>query len=212
MRRLLVLRHAQTASNAAGQYVSRSDPPLDATGVDQALRVAAGMREVTADRIVSSPAERARQTAEIVVAAAGRRPPPLATDPRLAELELGPFEGAASCELLDGARGSDYRLWRSLQEEFTPDGVESLSSVAERGRSLLGEQPDSTTWLFVTHAFTSRILLADLLGLPLVRHRVLKLELGHMAVIDWFEGFPRLMQLNVVAPTVESGALRDFSL
>ncbi len=58
---LIVVRHGRTAANAAGLLLGRQDPPLDLLGIEQAGRLAAEVGH--ADRVVSSPLRRARETA-----------------------------------------------------------------------------------------------------------------------------------------------------
>ena len=66
MLRLLVVRHGQTDSNAERRYQGATDVALNATGVRQAEALAQRLRAYEIDVIVSSPLERALQTARII--------------------------------------------------------------------------------------------------------------------------------------------------
>jgi len=118
---LLVVRHGQTAANAAGQLLGRADVPLTETGLRQAEALAAAIGPV--DRVISSPLQRARRTA----AAFGR---PAEIDERWTELDYGIYDerplGEVPRELWDGWRGD---------AEFTPPEGESLASVGRRVRA-----------------------------------------------------------------------------
>jgi len=118
---LLVVRHGQTAANAAGQLLGRADVPLTDTGLRQAEALAAAVGPV--DRVITSPLQRARQTA----AAFGHA---VDVDDRWTELDYGIYDerplGDVPRELWDSWRGD---------AEFTPPEGESLASVGRRVRA-----------------------------------------------------------------------------
>ncbi len=118
---LFVVRHGQTAANAAGQLLGRADVPLTDTGRRQAQALAAAVGPV--DRVISSPLQRARDTA----AAFGR---PVEIDERWTELDYGEYD-----ELPLGDVPSEmWQKWRG-DAEFAPPGGESLASVGRRVRA-----------------------------------------------------------------------------
>jgi broad specificity phosphatase PhoE len=118
---LLVVRHGQTAANAAGQLLGRADVPLTETGLRQAEALAAALG--TVDRVISSPLQRARQTA----AAFGL---PVEVDERWTELDYGIYDERPLGEV-------PADLWASWRgdAEFTPPEGESLASVGRRVRA-----------------------------------------------------------------------------
>ena len=122
---LLIVRHGQTAANAAGQLLGRADVPLTGTGLLQAEALAAAIGP--ADRVVSSPLQRARQTA----AAFGR---PVEIDERWTELDYGVYDERPLAEV-------PRELWESWRgdAEFTPPEGESLASVGRRVRAACDE-------------------------------------------------------------------------
>ncbi|MBV8159575.1 MAG: histidine phosphatase family protein [Acidimicrobiia bacterium] len=128
---LFVVRHGQTAANAAGQLLGRADVPLTDTGRRQAEALAAVLGPV--DRVVSSPLQRARATA----AAFGR---PVELDDRWTELDYGVFDerplGEVPRELWDSWRGD---------AEFTPPEGESLASVGRRVRAACNDVASAAT-------------------------------------------------------------------
>ncbi|MHB8506801.1 MAG: histidine phosphatase family protein, partial [Acidimicrobiales bacterium] len=89
-RRLLAVRHAQTAWNAAGRYQGHADVDLDDEGRAQADVLANAFRGFAADRLVTSDLRRAVQTAGPLALTLRREP---LTDPRLREVEVGAWEG-----------------------------------------------------------------------------------------------------------------------
>ena len=118
---LLVVRHGQTAANAAGQLLGRADVPLTDTGRQQAKALAAAVGRV--DRVISSPLQRARDTA----AAFGH---PVEVDERWTELDYGVYDewplGDVPTEM--------WQKWRGDAEYAPPEG-ESLASVGRRVRA-----------------------------------------------------------------------------
>lgn len=128
---LILLRHGQSESNAAGLLVGRSDPPLTGLGIRQAE--AAG-RYLAAERsrgtsraltIMSSPLLRARSTAEIVAEIC--EVSEVVVDERLIELDYGEFDGLRMAEV----SASDWQAWRA-DVSWRPPSGESLFEIQER--------------------------------------------------------------------------------
>ena len=118
---LLVVRHGQTAANAAGQLLGRADVPLTDRGREQAKALAAAVGPV--DRVITSPLQRARDTA----AAFGL---PVEVDERWTELDYGIYDERPLGEV----PGELWESWRG-DAEFTPPEGESLASVGRRVRA-----------------------------------------------------------------------------
>jgi broad specificity phosphatase PhoE len=118
---LLVVRHGQTAANAAGQLLGRADPPLTPLGEQQAAALAAAVGPV--DLVLSSPLARARQTAAAFGAA-------VEVDERWTELDYGDFDNLAPGELPAGT----WERWR-VDADYTPPGGESLAALGRRVRA-----------------------------------------------------------------------------
>lgn len=118
---LLVVRHGQTAANAAGQLLGRADVPLTDLGRRQAEALASALRPV--DRVISSPLQRARDTA----AAFGC---PVEIDDRWTELDYGIYDERR----LSDVPAEMWQTWRGDAEYAPPEG-ESLASVGRRVRA-----------------------------------------------------------------------------
>ena len=118
---LLVVRHGQTAANAAGQLLGRADVPLTDLGRQQAKALDAAVGPV--DHVVSSPLQRARDTA----AAFGR---PVEVDERWTELDYGVYDEWPLADV----PAEMWQKWRG-DAEFAPPEGESLASVGRRVRT-----------------------------------------------------------------------------
>jgi broad specificity phosphatase PhoE len=119
---IVLVRHGQTAANAAGLLLGRGDPPLTDLGRRQAAASATALAGVA--RVVTSPLHRARQTAE----AFGPRVP-VEVDERWTELDYGDFEGRPFNEV----PSTTWQRWRH-DASYTPPGGESLATLGRRVR------------------------------------------------------------------------------
>ena len=120
--RVIVVRHGQTAWNAATRIQGQLDIPLDETGRWQAQRLAQALARESLDAVYSSDLGRAAQTAQAVATAAGLH---LVTDRGLRERHFGAFEGLTYDEI--AARWPDEsRRWRQREVDFAPGDGESL--------------------------------------------------------------------------------------
>jgi len=119
---LYVVRHGQTAANAAGQLLGRADVPLTELGQRQAKALAVAL-DGHVERVVSSPLRRARDTA----AAFGL---PVEVDERWTELDYGVYDRLPLAEVPQDM----WEQWRG-DAEYTPPEGESLASVGRRVRA-----------------------------------------------------------------------------
>ena len=173
--RLVLLRHGETerAGECAGQ---RCDPGLSERGREQ-VAAAFGRLNLRPDKIVTSPARRARQTAALW------DPQPL-TDERLAERDFGAWEGRAWAELwptVPETVSSDPAAYAA----YTPAGAETLAQVAARAwQAALDVTAEAgRTVLAVTHAGPLRLVVATALGLPGPASFALAAERGRAAIL-----------------------------
>jgi broad specificity phosphatase PhoE len=141
---IVIVRHGRTEANARGLLLGRADPMLDAEGCRQAARMAGGLGRLDVARIVTSPLQRCRSTAEaIATSLAGARvgvddagpeddraiEVEVEVDERWVELDYGVLDGQPVAEL-GPAR---WAAWRS-DVTWAPEGGESLTALGERVR------------------------------------------------------------------------------
>lgn len=103
----VLIRHGETAWNATGRLQGGSDIPLSDRGVEQAITVANELRGTVWDLIVSSPLQRAYQTAVHIVVELGLDESDIVTNSELRERSYGLAEGLTIAE----------------REERFPDGM-----------------------------------------------------------------------------------------
>lgn len=91
-----LVRHGQTALNAAGLLRGRLDPPLDPVGQRQAAALGDLFHDVKLLVVITSPLRRATQTAQPIAVASGA---PLVVDVNLLDRDYGPWAGTASTDV-----------------------------------------------------------------------------------------------------------------
>ena len=124
---IVLVRHGQTAANAARLLLGRADPPLTELGLRQAGAAAGVVDRPTL--VVSSPLVRARQTAELVAGDAQ-----VVVDDRWIELDYGEYDGRP----LDEVPTEIWDRWRT-DPSYCPPGGESLATLGGRVREACAE-------------------------------------------------------------------------
>jgi broad specificity phosphatase PhoE len=157
MLRLLVVRHGQTDFNTERRYQGAIDVALNATGVRQAEALVQRLPMDEIDVIVSSPLERALQTARII---AQTLPRDVQVMEHFRERSVGVYEGLTPEEVKAKYPGLwEQRLTRQMNQ--TPPGGETIMEVGCRvleGLAQLKQQHSNKTVLLVAHAFVARVI------------------------------------------------------
>jgi broad specificity phosphatase PhoE len=87
---LFLVRHGQTLANIDNRLAGVTDVPLDPLGELQAAEVAKHMQTIEFDALLTSPLQRARQTANAISSTTGHEP---IVVPGLSEMNFGVAEG-----------------------------------------------------------------------------------------------------------------------
>ncbi|MFO1285067.1 MAG: histidine phosphatase family protein [Rubrivivax sp.] len=127
--RLVVLRHGETAWNAAQRIQGHTDEPLNERGRRQAERLAQALAGEGITHVYTSDLARARATAEAVARAAGLAG--VTTEPALRERAFGMFEGLTYAEV-EARWPDEVRRWRAREPGFAPGGGESPEAFYAR--------------------------------------------------------------------------------
>jgi probable phosphoglycerate mutase len=154
---LLLVRHALPHRSEHGQG---SDPQLSDAGVEQAARLPEALARFPIARVVSSPQQRAIQTAQPVAAA---RDLPVEIDDRLAEYDRD-MTHYLPIEQLRVERPAD---WARMAEGQLPGGVDEDAFRARIGAALgdiaAAADADDTVAVF-SHGGVINVLLHEILG------------------------------------------------
>src|SRR5215210_2938290 len=129
MATVILVRHGRTTANTAGILAGRAaGVKLDALGRDQSLRLSESLAAVPLVGVVSSPLERCRQTARIILERQGGLSE-VQIDGALSECHYGEWQGRALAEL------AREPLWSTVQTQPSAarfPGGESLAAMQAR--------------------------------------------------------------------------------
>jgi alpha-ribazole phosphatase len=189
---LILVRHGRTQANREGRLQGRLDQDLDDYGQRQALAVAAFVQDrCEVDFVVSSPLERARQTA----AEFGH---PVEIDDRWLELSYGVYEGTPHADVPSEV----WSRWRD-DPHFTPDGGESLATLDIRVRGAcedLLQRADAANIVVVSHVSPMKSAVAWALGVGIDISFNCHLDHASVCRIAVRGGRPILQTFNETAP------------
>lgn len=184
-RRIVILRHGETADNAAGIWQGHRDSPLSSVGLAQAHTAAPALAALEPAFIVASDLQRARVTAEAVGALTGQE---VRTDPRLREIDVGDWSGRTSAQVRESdpevleamGRGEDVRRGRTGETV-----AELVTRVDAALADVVAQLAPGALALVVCHGVSGRTGAAALAGLDqLVALQVLwGLDNCHWAVL-----------------------------
>ncbi len=200
-RRLILVRHGQTAWNAAGRAQGHTDISLDDTGRQQAEEMAAVVADLHPALLVSSDLARARETAAFLEKATGLT---AEEDARLREYDVGMRTGLTREEFAERL-GEDASLAFDAHAHVEAPGAETIDEVAERivpaTREAVERLAPGETGVLVMHGAALRIALAGLLGWPLETADTLEAmaNCGWAVVVEHGSGRLRLSSYNMTA-------------
>lgn len=187
MTHFLFIRHGETDWNRQQRFQGQIDVPLNDAGRAQARRLAERLRASPADVLVSSPLQRARETAELLGQAWGL---PVTVVPDLREQGFGILEGLEVAEVptLHPALWQD---WLVHQADFALPGGESLRRVHDRVMTavrMLAEAHPGLRVAAVTHGGVLDMLWRHAQRLPLNGRRECAIPNTGLNHLHWADG------------------------
>jgi len=173
--KLWILRHGTSTFNAEGFYQGCCDTPeLTETGRKAARLSGERLREAGIDAVITSPLQRAVQTAAGVLEAFRDRavPLPLETDVRLREVELSAWEGLPFAEV-KRRFPEQHSTWRLRPYSLRMASAQGqlrfpVRALYQRARLFLNDLMSDyagKSILLVTHGGMARALITTALGL-----------------------------------------------
>lgn len=188
------VRHGQSEDNVAPVFQS-PDSPLNEKGKGQAESIAQRVSKLSFDTLISSPFERAKQTAETIAKAIGKQP-------EYSEL----FVERVKPTYINGKPYTDEKanaLWREWEKSLhTPnmraedgENFDDLVARADKALTFLQNRPEKSL-VVVTHGYflrtiVARVLLGDLLSGEAFRNiqRTAAMENTGLTVLQYRESF-----------------------
>ena len=192
---VLLVRHGRSTSNAAGTLAGRTPGvELDEQGRQQAAKLAGRLKDITIDRVISSPLERCRQTLAPLADELGLT---VETDDRLLEVDYGSWSGRELKDLLHEP------LWRVVQAHPSaavfPAG-EGLADMSARAvdaiRSITRAADADRTVLVCSHGDVIKAILADALGLHLDAFQRIVVAPSSVSVVRYTPLRPFVERIN----------------
>ena len=166
MTELIFLRHGETDWNRQQRFQGQIDVPLNATGEQQAARLAVRLAAERADALYSSDLLRARQTAAPLAAAWRLAVAPL---PAVREQGFGVLEGL-DVPTIQSRHADLWALWLVHAADYALPGGESLRQFHARvmaGVQTLAEAHPRQRVAVMTHGGVLDMLWRSAHGLPL---------------------------------------------
>ena len=175
-----LVRHAEHGLLGRVLTGRMSGVPLNGRGREQALHLARHFAGRAIAAVVSSPMQRAQETAAPIAAALGLD---VATDAGLDEIDFGDWTGM-TFEALQGAPG--WQAWNQFRGTAPTPGGETMLDVLGRVLRCLARWreavPDGEV-VMVSHGDVLKAALAHSLGMPLDLLQRIELGVGSLSCI-----------------------------
>ena len=194
MIRILLIRHGSTELMRDVLCGRMAGVHLDSEGERQAAELARQLNsEARLAAVISSPLERALETARAIAAQQGLD---VSTDEHFNEVEFGDWTGKRFADLQGQPAWRAYNEHRSLS---SAPGGESLLTVQGRGWTGIANiwsKYDGGSVAVITHGDVIRALLMLLLGMPLDEISRLEIAPASLSEISLGPGGPVINGLN----------------
>lgn len=198
-RLILLVRHGQTTYNVEGRLPGQLPGiPLTDEGRRQAHAAAIALSAVPLSAVITSPLERARETAEILARGWGL---PVRDDPRLMDTDMPRWAGQKLDEL--NKHDSAWKAFLANPVE-PPEDVESFASVQTRAVAVIEEvlrDPERGRYIaVVAHADVVKLILAYYTHVPLQTARFLSISNASLSALAFTVSQPpHLLAMNWTA-------------
>lgn len=204
MATVILARHGRTTANVTGVLAGRSKGVhLDEHGLGQARDAAERLRGLPLATVVSSPLERCRETARVIVKQQDGTPR-TATERGLLECDYGSWTGQQLKVL------AKEPLWKTVQSHPSaaafPDG-ESMADMSARAIAAVrrwdaqveAEHGADAVWVAVSHADVIKAILADALGIHLDAFQRIVVDPASLSVVRYTPLRPFVVSMNTSA-------------
>ena len=182
MAEIVLIRHGETEWSKSGQHTGRTDIPLTRNGRKRAAELEPLLRHRAFGLTLSSPMERARDTAAL----AGLKPDGIDND--LVEWDYGAWEGRTTPDIRVELGDPNWVIWDhpippgKTPGETTDEVALRCHRVIERCLPVLDAGRDCA---LVAHGHVLRILTATWLGLHSDAGRLFMLEAGALSSLGF---------------------------
>jgi probable phosphoglycerate mutase len=179
-----LVRHGETEWSRDGRHTGITDLPLTPKGEEQASLLRDRLSGASVDRVVSSPLERAKRTAEL----AGLHVDEIDAD--LHEWRYGEYEGVSTPQIRETV--PDWTVWTHP----SPGGESGAEVAARCDRVIARCRERGGRTLLVAHGHLLRVLAARWVDERYDFGRHLLLDTGTVCVLGDDRGSPVLVRWN----------------
>ena len=216
--RVIIVRHGQSSYNTERRIQGRSDASiLTEKGCFDSRKVGAALSHLSFAAIYTSPLQRAKQTAEVILSSLppDSHPSLVQTSAQLMEIDLPLWEGMLLQEVREKF-SQDYRIWQERPHELrmlvTPGAREHLPvpSLYEQARQFWQEtlpRHSGETVLLVGHNGINRALISTALGISPARYHSLQQSNCGISVLNFAGGLGQPVQLESLNQTGHLGEI-----
>ena len=204
MATVILVRHGRTEANATGLLAGRTPGVrLDATGAEQATRLAERLAVIPLAALVSSPLERCRDTAA-AIGKAQQSTTRVARERGLTECDYGDWQGRTIKEL------AKEPLWKTVQtqpsaatfpggESMTAMQARAVEAVRRRDAAVEAEHGAGAVWVAVSHGDIIKSVLADALGMHLDLFQRIHVDPASVSIVRYTGTRPYVLATNTHA-------------
>lgn len=213
--RVIIVRHGQSSYNSLKMIQGRCDESvLTEKGCEDAHKVGTALSSLNFDAVYSSPLQRAKNTAEVILSYLPGSPE-LVTPSNLMEIDLPLWEKLHKSEVKEKF-AEDYRCWKERPHELcmvipTTEGtrehfpVLALYEQAQQFWQEILPRHQGGTILIVAHNGINRCLLTSALGIPPAHYHSIQQSNCGINVLNFAGGWGELVQLESLNQTSHLG-------
>jgi len=204
MATVILVRHGRTTANATGLLAGRAaGVSLDQIGREQAALMADRLAAVPLVGVVSSPLERCRETAQLILdRQVGTPYAPIDID--LTECDYGLWQGRALSDL------ATEDLWPAVQSQPSavvfPGGesmagmqARSVAAIRRHDAAFEAEHGPGAVWVAVSHGDIIKSILADALGMHLDLFQRINVGPASVSIVRYGPSRPSVYATNTDA-------------
>jgi alpha-ribazole phosphatase len=196
---LYLIRHGATEGNHEKRYKGSIDVPISQEGLEQVARAAefilADLQGGELTAVYTSPLSRAVDTAEIIAEPFGIEP---VVVENLKERHFGVWEGMTFGEIRE-KYPDEFNRWAENPLEHSPVGGESSIVVSNRITpevEAIISRHDGEAFAIVGHGGINRIIICNLLGIPLEHMFRIEQDNAAVNIIKFYDRYPAAKLIN----------------
>ncbi len=214
--RVILVRHGESSYNVERRVQGYLDEStLTETGKTMAQQVGIALRGLPIDIAYTSPLQRAKDTADIILAQLSDSPLLKVTE-SLKEINLALWEGLLFSDI-EEKHPEQYRQWREAPDQLCMQVTDAegrvqdyypVQSLYERAQQVWREilpNHEGQTLLIVGHSGINRALINTAIGLTAEQYQVINQANCAISVLNFAAGFGSPVQIESLNQTAHLG-------